>query len=338
MTPDELTGTWGTLAREALPSSREVRRRIVPEAPADVFAFVMMADGLPGVEIRAVAEGPLPETALPSSKGVRLESKVEHLSEGGVETVFTLRLEDATQASVFATLCTDVVTQLARCPDGRTALLEARSRIARWMSLLARVRPEGLSRERRLGLLGEMLVLERILAHVEPLPAVMAWQGWEEHNQDFRVGGLGIEVKTTGAKRHARISISNERQLDEAPWATLILACLELESEVPEGPTLPELIVRVRNLVATSGEARLELDLRLHEYGYVDAQAHLYADEHHHLLRFALLHVRDDFPRLTERNLPQGVGDIRYSIVSGDLGAYEVNESTFATWLTGGVA
>jgi hypothetical protein len=39
------------------------------------------------------------------------------------------------------------------------------------------------------------------------------------------------------------------------------------------------------------------------------------------------------FPRLTERSLPSGVGDIRYSIIADDLTGYEVSADFIATKL-----
>jgi hypothetical protein len=37
-----------------------------------------------------------------------------------------------------------------------------------------------------------------------------------------------------------------------------------------------------------------------------------------------------EFPRLTDANLPAGVGDIGYSIIADDLGSYEIGADEVA--------
>lgn len=45
--------------------------------------------------------------------------------------------------------------------------------------------------------------------------------------------------------------------------------------------------------------------------------------------------VAGDFPRLTEANLPPGVGDIRYSIIADDLAPYELRREEVISALKG---
>ena len=93
-----------------------------------------------------------------------------------------------------------------------------------WQVLFERVPAEGLSEEAQRGLFGELAVLENLcLAELDKSEAVSSWTGPDAAHQDFKIGGAAVEVKTTLATRHARISITNEKQLDERPHLVLLL-------------------------------------------------------------------------------------------------------------------
>jgi hypothetical protein len=168
--------------------------------------------------------------------------------------------------------------------------------------------------------------LEAILLNaLDRLGGVTAWTGPEPKNQDFIHGGLALEVKTSLAKRHSRLTISNEKQLDERPHERLFLTHIRLDESVSQGMTLPGMVARCRTQLESDPVAARLFDDRLMAGGYLDIHAALYAENSWKPTSIRMFAVAGDFPRLTEVNLPLGVGDIHYSIIADDLGPYEVD-------------
>jgi hypothetical protein len=125
------------------------------------------------------------------------------------------------------------------------------------------------------------------------------------------------------AKRHSRLWIANEKQLDEAPFRQLALAHVRLDDGSAQGESLPRLVKRCRSRFEQDPFAARHFDNRLLEAGYLDAHASLYESRSWQVSSLRFFHVHGDFPRLTEANLPPGVGDITYSIIADNLVEYE---------------
>ncbi|MEB3204643.1 MAG: PD-(D/E)XK motif protein [Candidatus Sericytochromatia bacterium] len=332
MSPADLEALWIELGRPSTRRDGDVRRRVHPESALDLF----VARTLPAGEatFRVEVLYPVrPDHWKPANcEGVRVDWEV--VAEGDAwRTYLVLTLLDEALLAVFARLCADLCDVMLERGEGAAALVAGLGRLDRWRLLLDGVRAEGMSTSRQSGLFGEMHVLDILLDHLPADFAVRGWQGFDQHLQDFRLGGLGIEVKTSEARQHVRIRIANERQLDERPWHRLLLACVLVDADVGTGTSLVDKVAALRARLDDEPGARRMLDDRLEEYGYLDAQARLYADRRLEVRRLLVLEVRDEFPRLTEAGVPAGVGDIRYSVVVTNLPEYEIAEDTFVRWL-----
>ena len=326
MRPDQLLDIWKSLSDEGGLGSSLVRRRIAPEAAVDIFASYVPSKRSPGVIIEIPARLPVANKDLPECRGIALDIELADAPDGP-HTIFRAQLEASDQKEVFAILCADLLAILIPARDPSAALEQAVRRLAAWQALFDRVRKEGLSTEKQRGLFGELHLLRTLLLpECPPLDAVLSWAGWEPSNQDFKRNGLAIECKTSMAKRHARVFISNEKQLDETPHEELVLAFLRLDESDAFGSSLPEIIDLVRGDLASSPIARQEFDMRLMQTGYLDIQRDIYENVKYQIKSIQYFEVRDDFPRLTESNLPFGVGDISYSIIPGDLEKFALDE------------
>ena len=246
-------------------------------------------------------------------------------------TVLRVMLEDENLLDIFAVMSADLVNVVVAEVSAASALRRCIDRLCMWQILFERLPAAGLAEPQQRGLLGELLVLERLLLpRIDRLAAVTAWTGPDASHQDFVRGGLAIEVKTSLAKRPARMMISNEKQLDERPHDTLILAHLRLDESTVRGDSLPVAVGRVRGLVVADPVASAGFDDLLAMSGYLDVHAPLYQDRRWLCSATQYYRVAEGFPRLTEANLPEGVGDIRYSISADDLGVYEVSSDDVA--------
>jgi hypothetical protein len=231
-----------------------------------------------------------------------------------------VRLRDAGCADVFAALAEDVAPRLAAAPTPRAAATALLARLRRWQKFLA-AGTAGLTVQQQRGLYGELLTLHSLLIPVlTPDFAVPAWRAPMATHQDFQFSTGAVEVKTTVAKQPETIRITSERQLDDTGIPALFLHVVVLDERVIEqdvtagGMSLPALIADVRVNLASHPQLIERFDDSLLEAGYLDVDASRYAAR-----RFALRHehtfrVRDGFPRLTEKDLPEGVGDASYSL------------------------
>ena len=52
----------------------------------------------------------------------------------------------------------------------------------------------------------------------------------------------------------------------------------------------------------------------LFDSGYLDEQAERYASTGYNILQELFFRVSEGFPRIIERDLPEGVGDLNYSV------------------------
>lgn len=172
-----------------------------------------------------------------------------------------------------------------------------------------------LSEEQQRGLLGELLLLERLLQEHGPA-ALEWWLGPAAEQHDFACPSYDLEVKTTSAEKR-RHTISGVDQLKPNPGRPLWLVSIQVtRAGGAEGRTLAELVARVRSLAP--GDDRLVA--ALHEVGWRDEDADLYTRGH--LLRStprAYL-VDDGFPAITSERIrsavphPELISDIVYRV------------------------
>jgi hypothetical protein len=61
-------------------------------------------------------------------------------------------------------------------------------------------------------------------------------------------------------------------------------------------------------------------------YGYLELHANDYNDRMQ-VLEFSLFSVREGFPHIETRNIPGGIGNLKYSIELGAVESFKINNS-----------
>lgn len=322
MRPEELRELWQEMG-SAPAADRGLDRRLLDvDAPVGLYACIFWPGGNRGLMIEGTGHERATAGRIPKCRGVRLIHEVTTSTPR--RTILRVMLEDSRLIEIFAILSADLVDAVRSETSPAAALRRCIDRLSMWQGLFERLPAEGLSDEAQRGLFGELAVLEgALLEAIGKLEAVTAWTGPDPANQDFVHDGVAFEVKTSLAKRHARLAIANERQLDERPHRLLLLVYVRLDESVAGGLTLPALVERCRARLQDDIAAARLFDDRLVAAGYLDVHAELYGGSWRvSAMRF--FRVEGEFPRLTDANLPAGVGDIRYSIVADDLGQWEL--------------
>lgn len=209
---------------------------------------------------------------------------------------------------VFERLIEDV---LSRIQLEKSASAEiCRQALDDWRTLL-RTATDGPSREKIIGLVGELEVL-RILASHSPAAALDAWRGPSKSVHDFVQGGHELEVKTTTSVAGSTISISNIDQLDPDLVDTLHLMVVHAIAN-EASLTLDD---RINQLISL-GVPRGELLKKVDDAGYIYESGSRIAD------RYEVRSVRawmvdGDFPGLRAGEIPRkrikGVSKIKYDL------------------------
>ncbi len=96
--------------------------------------------------------------------------------------------------------------------------------------------------------------------------------------------------------------------------------------------TLPSLVSRVRKAAAGNPLAGV-LEDRLIQSGYLDAHEPSYRRTGYLLRATEPFEVRDGFPRITETDLPNGIGGVRYTIAMAACAPFEVAMSSLTALL-----
>jgi hypothetical protein len=250
-----------------------------------------------------------------------------------------VRLRDKSSADVFTALAEDISPRVSAAAGTKEALSALLGRLGRWQQFLAAMK-EGLSLEARRGLFGELHVLK---AHLIPVfgnvEAVGSWKASAAAHQDFQFTSGAIEVKTTAAKQPQAVRITSERQLDDTGVGALFLHVVAVdEREVTSagktsGATLPDLIAVLRAMLAPDTFALQSFNDRLLDAGYLDVHASRYQVRRYTLRREWTFRVTGRFPRITEDQLPEGIGEVSYALSLAACSSFSVEKSAFLSAL-----
>src|SRR5690606_18509246 len=202
-------------------------------------------------------------------------------------------------------------------------------RLAKWQSLFEKVGKQGLSEEAQRGLYGEIYFLRLFLNNTaEKNYCLKSWLGPEKSIQDFQHSNWAVEVKTTHGNNHQKIHITSERQLDDSIIENIFLYHLSLDIRTGNGETLNTLIDQVTKQLSDNIIALNLFNLKLLEYGYYEIHRELYENQGYLIRKENIYRVSGNFPRITERQIPIGVGDLKYSIVLSETEDWRVDHST----------
>jgi len=230
--------------------------------------------------------------------------------------LLNLVLVDKQFKDVFDTLIADVLAAVINETDIKVILKNYSNRLIKWQSLFERFKQQGLIPEEQRGLFGELFFLRKFLqANSDFQNIVSSWIGSEKQIRDFQFGRWSVEVKTTHGNNHQKIHISSERQLDTTNMDNLYLHHLSLEVRQQSGETLNQLVDSVIEILSTDFTALNRFRNKLIEGSYFDHHRLLYADVGYFIRQEIFYQVENTFPRIEERDIRNGVGDVKYSIV-----------------------
>ena len=244
-----------------------------------------------------------------------------------------LRTNHIKYNDIFSTLATDLSHYLARHSTSSQAVSSFFNRLGNWQRFFDKGF-DGLGVEAQMGLYGELYLLDTILAHSSSAANIVAaWTGPGGTPHDFQFPGVAVEVKASATKSPQKMMISSENQLDNSLGSDLFVFFLSVAMQKGSGCTLPSIVGRLRQRLAQTPVAG-QFDDRLYQAGYLDEHARMYDKTGFVNKEILVYKVDDAFPKLTGHDLPDGVGDLKYSVVVDCCKKFEISPDVLMTLIT----
>ncbi|WP_162242715.1 PD-(D/E)XK motif protein [Dyadobacter sp. Leaf189] len=252
---------------------------------------------------------------MPELRGFDLNVHVTG-EEPETHATIILSANDPVFNEVFSVMLVNLYESLQSCSSERQAMHTFLQKLGQWREFFERNSINGLSEMAQRGLYGELYFLKKFILTKEDyfISGILGWTGSKNRQHDFQFGDIALEVKTCITKQHQKMQIANEQQLDETLVAYLYLFHLSLSVIESHVNTLPAIITDIREMIQSVYGALSHFESALMERGYLDIHNDLYLPRGYAVREENIFRVVDGFPRLTERDLPIGVGDLSYSI------------------------
>ncbi|GAA0403525.1 hypothetical protein GCM10009541_53370 [Micromonospora gifhornensis] len=213
----------------------------------------------------------------------------------------------------FDGVVTDVLEAVSDAPRPASAAVEA---VLRWRRLFRSSLLRGMSRQAKIGLFAELVMLSAFVEADRGFP-VQAWRGPFNDPHDFEAITRCVEVKALGAAGDG-IIVHGLEQLDTHDDRPLDLVLMRV-LEDPDGCSVSDLVHRLRGVVAS----RSDLRARLSAVGWSEQPDRpdldmFVVDE---VLRVA---VDGETPRIVPASLalgglPDGIDNLSYRVELGAL-------------------
>jgi hypothetical protein len=304
-----LRTAWAELSKHASYTRQFRTKRLSATDIQSAYAGTRSVDSAPCLLI----EGSVNPAMLFEVGGMRLGAY-----KGELGALLALTREDREQEDLFLAVCSDVVASASGGPpDGYLARFLGR--LDAWRSFLRERRPS-LSKNETVGLIGELLILERLLKLSGDL--LLSWSAPDDGLHDFNSKGKAIEVKTAIGPA-TRLRVSTLDQLDPAGLDRLTLINIRLIERV-DGRCLCTIIDDLNAFLPDESSRRLFSNALLKRGLMPDDRP---ATEHpvvemHEIIAYR---VDDNFPKLIRARVPTAIVDAEYSLELRGVTAFIIN-------------
>jgi hypothetical protein len=318
---------WSDLEGDASVHSGLLYKRYAAEVLPDVFIALKSPEKLRCIAFRISTFFPFDENQWNKLKDIKIETIPDERDKS--KKFLLILLLNKQHKDIFSTLCEDLIFGISEVTTEQTLVEKLLERLAKWQSLFEKVGKQGLSDEAQRGLYGEVFFLRVFLnISAEQNYCVKSWLGPEKSIQDFQYSNWAVEVKTTHGNNHQKIHITSERQLDDSIIEKIFLYHLSLDIRVGNGESLNSLIDEVLELLTNNTMASNLFKLKLLESGYYDIDRPIYEEIGYSIRQENLYRISGNFPRITESQIPIGVGDVKYSIVLSESEEWRIDHQT----------
>ncbi|MCL1969703.1 MAG: PD-(D/E)XK motif protein [Bacteroidetes bacterium] len=242
--------------------------------------------------------------------------------------MLVIKLLHCQSRDIFAVMCENMIQSVLSLRSEKQVVRTIINQLEKWQGLFEKLKGEGLTPSEQQGLYGELHFLQKFIAKQEVVAALNSWVGTDREVRDFQYNDWAVEVKTTAGNNHQKVSISNERQLDETLLGNLFLFHLSVEAANKNGESLNAKVNSIRETLQDNVSALNLFNNKLLEIGYFEKHIHLYEEKCYQVRDENYYKIDGDFPRIKEKEIRNGVGDVKYSIILSQCDEYLISENT----------
>lgn len=308
---------WQELENDQSFSHGLLLRRCSTAVLPDLFVTLRSPEKTRGIGASVASEVPVDLSSFSNLRDIsveRIEGEPSH-----EKSILLFQLLNSVHEDIFTVLCEDLITSVASVSDESKLISELLNRFEKWKSLFDKAGLQGLTPEEQRGLFGELFFLRKYIQNgSSAIDTVNAWVGPTRQLRDFQSGFWALEVKTTHGNNHQKIQISSERQLDRSNLNNLFLYHLSLDARQQSGETLNQIASDVSEVVSHDFTALNRFKNKLLEVGYFEHHKPLYDSNGYFVRQESIYEVEGDFPRIEEGDIRNGVGDVKYSIITAN--------------------
>ena len=229
---------------------------------------------------------------------------------------------------VFAVMAENMVQSVLTLRSEKQVVRTIINQLEKWQTLFEKLKGEGLTPSEQQGLYGELHFLQKFITKQDAVSALNSWVGTDREVRDFQYNRWAVEIKTTAGNNHQKVNISSERQLDESLLEDLFLFHLSVEIAKRNGESLNEKVKIIRDILQDDVSALNVFNNKLLEVGYFEKHKYLYEERCYQIRDENYYKIEGEFPRIKEKEMRNGVGDVKYSIILSQCNEYLVTENT----------
>lgn len=272
----------------------------------------------------------LGEKEFPDTEG--LEVRIDFgFGENEIGVVLKLKSEDF--LDVFASLVNDLLTTLSNVKDDKQFIDTFFGRLGIWKMFLDKSGSKGLGPDRRRGLFGELYLLKEMILSFYGSDGIKFWSGPSGAMHDFEIGSFAIECKTMAGNKSQKVIISNERQLEDAGYDDLYLACIAITVRKNATPSLVTIVKEIEALLDSDPLNLVNFRNNLLRCGYSAVHEEVYRNEGYHIDELITYKVSEGFPRLLAEDLMDGIGGLKYTVDLSACTDYKIKNEVLSSRL-----
>ena len=314
---------WTLLRGHDSEGGKSLRMRLISTV-GDLSIYAAVAEGSKDLGLVFDMPEAVRPTRFVNQSGKRVT--VDRLSgpdigPGRVAVLVSLRDKDC--EDLFGMLCDHLLSKVRTHIDAKVAINAVVDEIDRWRRFMERHR-RMLDTQAVIGLIGELAVLERLIARIGKAAAIAAWRSPQGSLRDFELPDATIEVKSFSMSAGGLVHINDPLQLEPDDGKSLFLACQEVVPVDEGAERLPDHVGRVRTAIGSDSGLTGDFERLLADSGYLPAHEPEYR-EGFRLGDLRVFAVTEGFPRLGPSAIPLGVKNVRFALAVASLASYEVD-------------
>ena len=189
----------------------------------------------------------------------------------------------------------------------------------------------GLLPKEYIGIWGELYTLHHEILNIyEPEHAIDFWAGalskvTDSGKKDFTLNNLELEVKTTMSGGSSDIHISSKDQLDKNTDNLYLLHLFVNETDGQNSHSLKDLHNAIEDKLKSDDTSRIDFIEKAKFFMEKASEKQLTNKLCYSSCK--IYEVKDDFPRLTNKNILPGITEVKYKISPSSLDAFLIKKS-----------